>query len=71
MCAVQCGRGGVLPEKKRFWQTPLTIVEEKGDVIIFLKDTVNTVKFIIKYYVVWKDKQLSSLYCNNTCNNVC
>ena len=48
MCAVRCGRGGGLAEKKRFWQTPLTIVELKGVVIIFLKNIVNTVKYIIK-----------------------
>ena len=42
------GGGGVLPKKKRFWQTPLTIAEVKGVVIIFLKNTVNTVKYIIK-----------------------
>ena len=48
MCTVRCGRGGVLPIKKRFWQTPLIIVEVKGDVNIFLKNTVNIVKFTIK-----------------------
>ena len=42
------GGGGVLPKKKRFWQTPLTIVEVKGVVIIFLKNTVNIVKYISK-----------------------
>ena len=42
------GGGGVLPKKKRFWQTPLTIAEVKGVVIIFFKNTVNTVKYIIK-----------------------
>ena len=42
------GGGGVLPIKKRFWQTPLIIVEVKGDVNIFLKNIVNTVKFNIK-----------------------
>ena len=40
--------GGVLPKKKRFWQTPLTIVEVKGVVIIFLNNTVNIVKYISK-----------------------
>ena len=39
------GRGGVLPEKKRFWQTPLSIADEKGVVIVFFK---NTVKYNIK-----------------------
>ena len=42
------GRGGFCRRKKRFWQTPLTIAEVKGVVIIFLKNTVNTVKYIIK-----------------------
>ena len=40
--------GGVLPKKKRFWQTPLILVEVKGVVIIFLKNTVNIVKYISK-----------------------
>ena len=48
MCTVRCGRGGVLPIKKRFWQTPLIIVVVKSDVNNFLKNTVNIVKFIIK-----------------------
>ena len=48
MCTVRCGRGGVLPIKKRFWQTPLIIVVVKSDVNNFLKNTVNTVKFTIK-----------------------
>ena len=42
------GGGGVLPIKKRFWQTPLIIVVVKSDVNNFLKNTVNTVKFTIK-----------------------
>ena len=42
------GGGGVLPIKKRFWQTPLIIVVVKSDVNNFLKNTVNIVKFIIK-----------------------
>ena len=42
------GGGGVLPKKKRFWQTPLLIAEVKGVVIIFLKNIVNTVNYIIK-----------------------
>ena len=42
------GGGGFCRRKKRFWQTPLIIVEVKGVVIIFLKNTVNIVKSIIK-----------------------
>ena len=43
------GGGGVLPEKKRFWQTPLSFADEKGVVIVFLKNTVKkTVKYNIK-----------------------
>ena len=43
------GGGGVLPEKKRFWQTPLSFADEKVVVIVFFKNTVkNTVKYNIK-----------------------
>ena len=40
--------GGSAEEKKRFWQTPLIIVEVKGVVIILLKNIVNTVTYNIK-----------------------
>ena len=42
------GGGGLCRRKKRFWQTPLIIAEVKGVVIIFFKNTVNTVKYISK-----------------------
>ena len=29
------GRGGVLPKKKRFWQTPLSIADVKGVEFVF------------------------------------
>ena len=30
-----CGRGGGSAEKKRFWQTPLSIADVKGAEVIF------------------------------------
>ena len=42
------GGGGVLPIKKRFWQTPLIIVVVKSDVNNFLKNTVNIVNLLLK-----------------------
>ena len=47
-CAQYGAGGGGFCQKKRFWQTPLTIADVKGVVIVFLKNTVNTVKYIIK-----------------------
>ena len=44
--------GGGSAEKKRFWQTPLTIAPVKGVVIIFLKNTVNTVKILLLKLIV-------------------
>ena len=63
--------GGVLPKKKRFWQTPLTIAAVKGVVIIFFKNTVNTVKILLLklivlyvYKVVGQKKTANKVFSN-------
>ena len=51
------GGGGGSANKKRFWQTPLIIVEVKGDVNIKKKKkTVNTVKFTIKKKIICMER---------------